>query len=201
MPAELVLAVGRHGERQPGKGEEAEDRSGRSQLRRTRNGSTCHRSSTVSDRQQRLPRRLSRPGSGMVTSRTRSVARSMSITSTNVAVIMSTPCLNRDSSTRMTIRASDRAAAVSGRRSRASQTAIEQAPGEHEGRLRRRLDLEPGQQAERREVDRGKERHPTGVPAIDGGKPVLEEQDGGRHWSGLASARSRSPARCAVIIL
>ncbi len=51
----------------------------------------------------------------------RKVAESMTIRSTNVAVIMSTLCLNCDNTTRMTISMSESAADVSGRRSRTSQ--------------------------------------------------------------------------------
>ncbi len=57
----------------------------------------------------------------MVAARNETVATSMSITSTNVAVIITTPCLNCDSTIKMTTGASDSAAEVTGRRSRRSQ--------------------------------------------------------------------------------
>ena len=57
----------------------------------------------------------------MIVSRKENVARSMTITSTNVAVIIRTSCLNCDSMIRTTISANDSAADVIGRRSRASQ--------------------------------------------------------------------------------
>ena len=53
--------------------------------------------------------------------RKENVARSMIIRSTNVAVIIRTACLNCDNAIRITISASDSAAAVIGRRSRNSQ--------------------------------------------------------------------------------
>ena len=58
---------------------------------------------------------------GMMIIRKENVARSMIMTSTNVAVIMRTSCLNCDSAIRMMISDSDSAAAVIGRRSRTSQ--------------------------------------------------------------------------------
>ncbi len=89
-------------------------------LRRNRNGSNCHKSSVMRVASSAaVPTFQARPGT--VTSTNEIVARSTSITSTNVAVIMRTLCLNRDSSVRMTISASDSAAAVSGRRNSTSQ--------------------------------------------------------------------------------
>ena len=61
------------------------------------------------------------PSPGMMLIRNEKVARSTTIRSTKVAVIISTPCLNCDSTIRMTISASESAAAVAGRRSTASQ--------------------------------------------------------------------------------
>ena len=57
----------------------------------------------------------------MIAIRKENVERSTIIRSTNVAVIMTTPCLSCDSKIRVTINASDSAAAVIGRRSKASQ--------------------------------------------------------------------------------
>ena len=88
--------------------------------RRTRNGSLCHssRRSGIASSTAR-PTFQARPG--IMASTKENVARSMIIRSTNVAVIMSTSCLNCDTTVRMTTMPSDNAPAVSGRRSKASQ--------------------------------------------------------------------------------
>ena len=58
---------------------------------------------------------------GLTRIKNRKVAKSMTITSTKVAVIISALCLNCDSKMRMTISMSEGAAAVSGRRISTSQ--------------------------------------------------------------------------------
>ena len=92
----------------------------KARLRRTRNGSARHRktdtgivTATASASFKTRP--------GLTQMKNRKVAESMTIRSTNVAVIMSTLCLNCDNTTRMTMSMSESAADVSGRRSRISQ--------------------------------------------------------------------------------
>ena len=81
----------------------------------------------------------------MMAMRKENVARSMIITSTNVAVIIRTACLNCDNAIRMTISASDSAAAVIGRRSRTSQKKLSRPQVSDERHPRCQIVLGPDQ--------------------------------------------------------
>src|SRR5713226_6472940 len=88
--------------------------------RRTRNCSLCQ-ASTSTGTASRTARPTFQARPGMIVTRNENVATSTIMTSTNVAVIIMTLCLNCDTRIKMTIIASDSAADVTGRRSSDSQ--------------------------------------------------------------------------------
>src|ERR1700730_4731210 len=88
-------------------------------LRRTRNGSNCH-SRTSKEIISRMVIPTFQASPGMIVTRNKIVAKSMSMTSTKVAVIIRTSYLNRESTMRTTMSKSESAPDVDGRRSKAS---------------------------------------------------------------------------------
>ena len=141
LGVKLLPRVARDREREPDEAAEARGSAEQPQCcRRTRSGSKYQVkiSATSSSTRSRSPTLAS--SGGKIFIRNANVSASITMRSTKLTVISSTPCLNCDSRISSTSQASDSAAATAGRPQQHDPAEIEEGPGEQERELRDRRD-------------------------------------------------------------